>query len=67
MEIEKIAIYVEELLEYTKGIKGNADNDITQGQLIGIAEALTILRETCDEEQRKAIGLEEDPDNLIFN
>lgn len=66
MEIEKIAIFVEELLEYAERIKADVQNEVNQGQLIGIAEALTILRESCDDDQRKAIGLVKDPDNIIF-
>ncbi len=66
MTTEQIAVYVEELLDYANHIKAEKQNEVAQGQLIGIAEALTILRETCDEEQRKAIGLEKDPDKLIF-
>lgn len=66
MTTEQIAIYVEELLNYANSIKAERQNEVTQGQLIGIAEALTILRESCDENLREAIGLEADPDDLLF-
>ena len=67
MTTEQIAVYVEELLDYANHIKAKKKDEVTQGQLIGIAEALTILRESCNDEQRKAIGLEKDPDSILFN
>ena len=66
MTTEQLAIYVEELLDYASHLKDDKQNEVNQGQLIGIAEALTILREACDDDQRKAIGLEKDPDSIIF-
>lgn len=54
---------VSSILEAADEVKRKANQDAQDyGQLLAYAEVLSIIRDVCDEEERKEIGLDFDVD-----
>jgi len=58
MEMNKLKEIVEELVHAADEIKSqNHIDEINYGKLLAYAEALSVIRDICDEDEKRAIGL----------
>ena len=58
MEMNKLKEIVEELVYAADEIKNqNHIDEINYGKLLAYAEALSVIRDICDEDEKRAIGL----------
>ena len=63
MSNERLADVVASIIEAADEIKGKENRDSQDyGQLLAYAEALSIIRDACDPDVRKEVGLDFDID-----
>lgn len=63
MEIHKLKEIVEEIVHAADETKNqNHVDEMNYGKLLAYAEALSIIRDICDEDEKKATGLTFDID-----